>query len=89
MNPSVSSSRCEGLSPADNHMDDWHMVSSESALPQVLEVSRDEQEAEDRGKLRSKLVSAWNSVKYGQFPALPSILPLFIHLSHCYELRTP
>ncbi|KAF0032360.1 hypothetical protein F2P81_014650 [Scophthalmus maximus] len=65
MNPSVSSSRCEGLSPADNHMDDWHMVSSESALPQVLEVSRDEQEAEDRGKLRSKLVSAWNSVKYG------------------------
>ncbi|KAG7216162.1 hypothetical protein INR49_029010 [Caranx melampygus] len=65
MNPSTSSDLCEGQSPADEQMDDWLFLSSESAGPQVLDVSRNEQEAEDRGKLKSKLVSAWNSVKYG------------------------
>lgn len=67
MNPSYSSARCEGQSHADNLMDDWLFLSSESAGPQVLEVSRDDQEAEERSRLRSKLVSAWNSVRYGQF----------------------
>lgn len=67
MNPSTSPALYEGQSPADEQMDDWLFLSSESAGPRVLDVSRDEQEAEDRGKLKSKLVSAWNSVKYGQF----------------------
>ncbi|XP_026179835.1 cysteine protease ATG4D-like [Mastacembelus armatus] len=65
MNPSAPSAHSEGPSSADDLMDDWLFLSSESAEPQVLEVSRDEQEAEDRGRLKSKLVSAWNSVKYG------------------------
>lgn len=65
MNPSSSSAHCEGQSPADDLMDDWLFLSTESAGPQRLEVSREDQEAEDRGKLKSKLVSAWNSVKYG------------------------
>lgn len=65
MNPSSSFARCEGLSPTDDQMDDWLFLSHESTGPQHLEVSRDDQEAEDRGKFKSKMVSAWNSVKYG------------------------
>ncbi len=65
MNPNISSARCEGQSPTDELMDDWLLLSSEPAGPQQLEAHREEQEAEDRGKLKSKLVSAWNSVKYG------------------------
>nr|XP_019967616.1 PREDICTED: cysteine protease ATG4D-like [Paralichthys olivaceus] len=65
MNPSMATSRCDSLSSADQQMDDWLFLSSESAGPQVLEVGSDIQEAVDRSKLRSKLVSAWNSVKYG------------------------
>lgn len=65
MNPSCSSAHCEGQSPADDLMDDWLFLSPDSAGPQHLKVSREDQEAEDRGKLKSKLVSAWNSVKYG------------------------
>lgn len=67
MNPSASSVPCEDQCTADEQMDDWLFLSSESAGPQVLDVSRNDQEVEDRGKLKSKLVSAWNSVKYGQF----------------------
>ncbi|XP_069005513.1 cysteine protease atg4da-like [Embiotoca jacksoni] len=65
MNPSTSSARCGSRSAADDHMDDWIFLSSEPAGPQCPEGGKDEQEAEDRGKLKSKLVSAWNSVKYG------------------------
>lgn len=67
MNLSSSSARCEGQSPTDDLMDDWLLLSSESAGPPHLEVSREDQDSEDRGKLKSKLVSAWNSVKYGLF----------------------
>lgn len=67
MNPSSSSARCEDQSTADELMDDWLFLSYGSLGPEVLEVSRDDQEPVDRGKLKSKLVSAWNSVKYGQF----------------------
>lgn len=65
MNPSSSPTRCEAQSPEHDLMDDWLFLSPESAGPQHLKVSREEQEMEDRGKLKSKLVSAWNSVKYG------------------------
>uniref|UniRef100_A0A665TY18 Cysteine protease n=1 Tax=Echeneis naucrates TaxID=173247 RepID=A0A665TY18_ECHNA len=65
MNASTSSAGCEGPTAADDLMDDWLFLSSESAGLQDLEVGRKDQEAGDRGKLRSKLVSVWNSVKYG------------------------
>ncbi|XP_019125043.2 cysteine protease ATG4D [Larimichthys crocea] len=65
MNPSSSSARCEGQSPADDFMDDWLFLSSDTVGPQRLEVSREDQATEDKGKLKSKLISAWNSVKYG------------------------
>ncbi|KAG7504189.1 hypothetical protein JOB18_002969 [Solea senegalensis] len=61
----MSLSHREGQSPADDITDDWLFLSSDSARPEVVEVRREDQETEDRGKLRSKLVSAWNSVKYG------------------------
>lgn len=67
MNPSSSSACCEEQSPADDQMDDWLFLSSDSAGPQCLEVSREDRETEDRGKLKSKFVSAWNSVKYGMY----------------------
>ncbi|XP_045928253.1 cysteine protease ATG4D-like isoform X3 [Micropterus dolomieu] len=64
MNPSSSLAHCEGQSPVDDQMDDWLFLSTESAGPQVLAVSREDRDTEERGKLKSKLVSAWNSVKY-------------------------
>lgn len=71
MNPNRSSVHRGGQSPAaDDLLDDWLFLSTESAGPQGPVVSRDEpddQEAEDRGQLKSKLISAWNSVKYGLF----------------------
>lgn len=68
MNPRMSSSLCEGQSSGGGLSDDWLFISPDSATPEFSEVSRNEQEEEeDRGKLRSKLVSAWNSVKYGEF----------------------
>ncbi|KAM3850531.1 cysteine protease atg4da-like [Diretmus argenteus] len=65
MNPTSSSVCSEEQFPEDEHVDDWLYVSSDSAGAQGLEVSREDQEGEGRGKLKSKLVSAWNSVKYG------------------------
>lgn len=51
---------------AEDPMDDWLFLSSESATPPSLNVvSRlEEPEVEDKGKLKSKLVSAWNSLRY-------------------------
>ncbi|XP_031726641.1 cysteine protease ATG4D-like [Anarrhichthys ocellatus] len=67
MNPSAASARCEGRSPEDELMDDWLFLSSDSASPPSPEVSRSQEteDREDRGQLKSKLISAWNSVKYG------------------------
>ncbi|XP_075939697.1 cysteine protease atg4da-like [Anarhichas minor] len=67
MNPSAASARCEGRSPEDEPMDDWLFLSSDSASPPSPEVSRSQEteDREDRGQLKSKLISAWNSVKYG------------------------
>lgn len=67
MNPSSFSARSDGQLPANDPVDDWHLLSPESVVPQHLHTSRDEQEVEDKGKLKSKLVSAWNSIKYGLF----------------------
>ncbi|KAM4634607.1 cysteine protease atg4da [Polymixia lowei] len=64
MDPS-SSSRFEEQSPEDDHMEDWLHLSSDSIGPQRSEVNGVDQKAEDGGKLKSKLISAWNSVKYG------------------------
>ncbi|XP_047427583.1 cysteine protease atg4da [Mugil cephalus] len=66
MNPSPSSGRCDGQAGTADLMDDWLFLSPESARPQGREeVSVEDLETEDRGKLKSRLVSAWNSVKYG------------------------
>ncbi|XP_073351316.1 cysteine protease atg4da-like [Pagrus major] len=90
MNPSSSSAHCEGQSPTDDIMDDWLLLSTESAGPQHLEVSREDQDSEDRGKLKSKLVSAWNSVKYGwslkQKSKFSKSSPV-IMLGQSYELK--
>lgn len=67
MNPSTSYAQFVGQSAADDLMDDWVFFSTESAPSQGLEESRDDQEVEDTGRFKDKLVSAWNSVKYGQF----------------------
>lgn len=71
-------------------MDDWLFLSSDSAGPQCLEVSREDRETEDRGKLKSKLVSAWNSVKYGwslkQKSHFSKSSPV-IMLGNSYELK--
>lgn len=79
MNPSSSLGSFESQSPADDLMDDWLFLSPASTQPQHLEVSRENHEADDRSKLKSKLVSAWNSVKYGllQFPSILTVV-------HCY-----
>ncbi|XP_072224447.1 cysteine protease atg4da-like [Leuresthes tenuis] len=65
MNPRTSSAHCDGQSASQDHMDDWLFLSPDSAEPSDQEVCREDQEAEDKGKLKSKLVSAWNSLKYG------------------------
>lgn len=53
----------EGQSLTEDPMEDWLFLSSESASPPSLSVSRAE-EPEDTGKLKSKLLSAWNSLRY-------------------------
>ncbi|XP_020511664.2 cysteine protease atg4da [Labrus bergylta] len=68
MNPSSSSVSLEGQPPDDELTEDWHFLTAEFNGTQQLEESREDEDAEeveDRGRLRSKLVSAWNSVKYG------------------------
>uniref|UniRef100_A0A8C6UGI1 Cysteine protease n=1 Tax=Neogobius melanostomus TaxID=47308 RepID=A0A8C6UGI1_9GOBI len=54
----------EGQSLTEDPMEDWLFLSSESASPSSLSVSPAE-EREDTGKLKSKLLSAWNSLRYG------------------------
>ncbi|XP_051904762.1 cysteine protease atg4da-like isoform X1 [Hippocampus zosterae] len=64
MNPSAFSVYSESQSPADEYMDDWLFLPSSSAVSPPQEGACRE-DPEERGKLKSKLVSAWNSVKYG------------------------
>ncbi|XP_057717652.1 cysteine protease atg4da-like isoform X1 [Corythoichthys intestinalis] len=64
MDPTASLTCSGSQSPTDEFMDDWLFLSSTSAAsPCYEEESRDDKEK--RGKLKSKLISAWNSVKYG------------------------
>lgn len=67
---SSSSGRSEGPLAASHAADDWLFLSAESAAPPHLHTAADEHEVEDKGKLKSKLVSAWNSVKYGLLTVL-------------------
>ncbi|XP_041832095.1 cysteine protease ATG4D-like isoform X2 [Melanotaenia boesemani] len=64
MNPTSSYTRCD-VSAAEHYMDDWLFLCPDPAEPLGREVCREDQEAEDKSKFKSKLVSAWNSVKYG------------------------
>uniref|UniRef100_A0A3Q4GZP6 Cysteine protease n=1 Tax=Neolamprologus brichardi TaxID=32507 RepID=A0A3Q4GZP6_NEOBR len=90
MKPSTSSAQFVGQSAADDLMDDWVFFSTESAVSQGLEESRDDQEAEDTGRFKDKLVSAWNSVKYGwtlkQKSKFSKRSPVFM-LGKSYELK--
>ncbi|XP_026204625.1 cysteine protease ATG4D-like isoform X2 [Anabas testudineus] len=90
MNPSTSLARCEDT--ADELMDDWLFLSYGSLEPEVLEASRDGQEAVDKGKLKTKLVSAWNSVKYGwslkQKSKFSKSSPV-VMLGKSYKLKDP
>ncbi|XP_063759644.1 cysteine protease atg4da-like isoform X2 [Eleginops maclovinus] len=61
MNPSTSSQPPE----EDELLDGWHFLSSESPQPPDPGASRELRETEDRGQLKSRFISAWNSVKYG------------------------
>uniref|UniRef100_A0A673WAZ8 Cysteine protease n=1 Tax=Salmo trutta TaxID=8032 RepID=A0A673WAZ8_SALTR len=63
MNPS---SPCEGQNPEGDPPDDWFHLSTMSLGTQGSDGSRDDpEEPEEKGRLKSKLVSAWNNVKYG------------------------
>lgn len=69
MNPNDASAHCEDNSSPDDPMDDWLFLSTDSAVRPGPEVSGENLETEDRGPLKTKLISVWNSVKYG--PLLP------------------
>lgn len=61
--------------------DDWLFLSAESAAPRHLHASSDEpQVEEDKGKFKSKLVSAWNSVKYGLLSDFSSAATSWINI---------
>ncbi|XP_077356579.1 cysteine protease atg4da-like [Festucalex cinctus] len=64
MNRSASSTYSESQSAADEYMDDWLFLPSTSAASLCHE-EESREDVEERGKIKSKLVSAWNSVKYG------------------------
>lgn len=65
MDPKMSAAEFEEHSREDQEdpMEDWLLLSSESASPSSLNVTPTE-EREDTGKLKSKLISAWNSLRY-------------------------
>ncbi|XP_037544399.1 cysteine protease ATG4D, partial [Nematolebias whitei] len=62
MNPTTAASHHDGVS---DHMDDWHFLSDESPDPLSQEGCSEDRPPEQKGKLKSRLMSVWNSVKYG------------------------
>ncbi|XP_004071879.1 cysteine protease ATG4D isoform X1 [Oryzias latipes] len=85
MNPSML---CDDLPAADDPMDDWLFLSHKSV--EFLSDTTSLQETGDKGKLKSKLVSVWNSVKYGwslkQKTKFSKSSPLIL-LGKSYELK--
>lgn len=83
----------EGQSVTEDSTEDWLFLSSESASPSNLSTSRAE-EREDKGKLKSKLLSAWNSIRYvstwslKQKSKFSKSSPL-IMLGNTYDLTDP
>ncbi|XP_072299629.1 cysteine protease atg4da [Eucyclogobius newberryi] len=63
MDNNMSTTEFEDLSLTEDPMEEWLFLSSESASPPSPSVSREEQ-PEDTTKLKSKLLSAWNSFRY-------------------------
>lgn len=92
MTASNSEGRSEGPQAATRAVEDWLFLSAESAESQHLYTSTDEHGGEDKRKLKSRLVSAWNSVKYGwsfkQKSKFGHSSPV-IMLGNSYELREP
>lgn len=89
----MSTGEFEGHSLTEDPMEDWLLLSSESASPPSRSVSQAE-EQEDTGKLKSKLLSAWNSLRYvsawslKQKSKFSKSSPL-IMLGKTYELTDP
>ncbi|XP_054891546.1 cysteine protease atg4da-like [Poeciliopsis prolifica] len=65
MDPTTSSTYVYGRSAAVDQLDDWDLLPSVSAGSLGQEMFYEDRVAEDKSKFKSKLVSAWNSVKYG------------------------
>ncbi|XP_015234827.1 PREDICTED: cysteine protease ATG4D-like [Cyprinodon variegatus] len=65
MDPTTSSTYIYGRSVADDQLGDWDLLPSVSAGALRQEVCSKDQGAEEKGKFKSRLVSAWNSMKYG------------------------
>ncbi|XP_032444334.1 cysteine protease ATG4D-like isoform X1 [Xiphophorus hellerii] len=65
MDPTTSSTYVYGRSAAVDQLDDWDLLPSVSAGSLSQERFYEDRVAEDKSKLKSKLVSAWNSVRYG------------------------
>lgn len=61
MDKNMSAAEFEGQSLTEDPMEDWLFLSSESASPPSVSHAEDQ---EDSGKLKSKLLSAWNSLRY-------------------------
>ncbi|XP_061702957.1 cysteine protease atg4da-like isoform X2 [Syngnathoides biaculeatus] len=64
MNSTASSTCCDSQSPVDEYMDDWLFLPFTSVATSCHE-DESRKDTEEGGKLKSKLVSVWNSVKYG------------------------
>ncbi|XP_032444337.1 cysteine protease ATG4D-like isoform X4 [Xiphophorus hellerii] len=64
MDPTTSSTYVYGRSAAVDQLDDWDLLPSVSAGSLSQERFYEDRVAEDKSKLKSKLVSAWNSVRY-------------------------
>lgn len=66
MDPTTTTTYVYGRSAADDLLEDWDLLPSVSAATPLSQEARSEDRAaEEKSKFKSRLVSAWNSVKYG------------------------